>query len=101
MIKDLTKETIDQLTEKSKTSNDLILSLYKEVIPLWDHLPEGLIGNQVKFPIVSKETWKYICDKLIVLTPGETGFLWINKGFSRDENMADWVVCVDDRLINQ
>ena len=102
MIRDLTKEKIDQIAEGSETGADLILKLYREVIPVWSKLESGVVGGRYRFPIVSKETWMYICGKIQALSPA-AGFLWINKGFTSDQSghMPDWYICIDNGLIRK
>ena len=99
MIRELTKEKIDALRKESETGPDLVMKLYREVVPAWDQLQAGELGSRFKFPIVSKETWTYICDQLMALSPG-SGFLWINKGFSSDQSkrLPAWLVLIDNGL---
>ncbi len=90
----LTPETIDELVGSAEHWAEALVALYKFVYrDVWDR-----IEKQVSWPIVSKDTWGYICDALI-RKDHETnkysvaaGWFWMDKGFTHRPSVPDWVV---------
>lgn len=88
---ELSKAMIDQIMKESEDIYDALLRLYKVALPEWDAISE-VDG----YPIVSKATALYILDggsHLGSLTSGQSfAMLWLNKGFSSRESVADWEI---------
>ena len=96
MIK-LTKKTIDQifdneLKENKPQQHNILIKLYKLALPGYDNIEK--IEN---WPTIGKETSNYLFDKFIQfdkkIHPNVmAGGLWMNNGFSWDNNMRNWVI---------
>ena len=90
----LPKAKIDEIFLSATHENNALVSLYCASVPEFEKATK-LLG----FPTVSRNTAIYIIDKLKELskTDGvQTNLLWLNKGFSSDENMKDWIVDLKD-----
>lgn len=96
MIK-LTKEMIDKvfkdgMNEKEPHQADVLIRIYKIAFPNWDNIKK--INS---WPRISKKTWMYIMSKFIAFDKKYhpkvmNGGIWLNNGFSNNENIKDWVV---------
>jgi len=100
-MKDLTKERIEEIVEKSDDMFMALLNLYKTVIdPInWDDVltitPWGIHTN--------RKTSEYILEKMHEKFTGPTGDPWpvnsliLNKGFSAaHDEVPDWKVEIAD-----
>jgi len=86
----LDKKSIDKLFNDTKKNEiEIIIDLYKIAFPNWDN-----IKSIPKWPSISKETNLYIFGKFIDFNKGtpKSALMWMNKGFSSDENMKSWVI---------
>lgn len=93
----LTKERIDEIfqeVEDQRNPNQVnyIIKLYREVYPNWDD-----IATIDGYPKASKNTCLYIMEKAMTFDRRHhpdvmNGGAWMNKGFSQEEKMGDWIV---------
>lgn len=88
----LTKDQIDSIFEEADHQVDYVIGLYREVIPGWEQI-HRLSG----YPRVSKKTSTYIYRKVQEFDEEHhpnclPGGLWMNKGFSTDKELEDWMV---------
>lgn len=93
MIKELTKDTINEVLKDCKTGVDGLLGLYEAVIPNWNKVTE--VGH---FPTMNKKTTNFVVDSLMNLEPhrkSSVGMLWVNNGFGQNEGLKDWRVEYD------
>ena len=91
-MKKLTKKQIDEIFEQAKEQYDYALALYKVAFPDFDDI-KALDGH----PKVSVETGKYLFDKAISFDREHhpdvvNGGLWLNKGFSSNDDVPDWEI---------
>jgi hypothetical protein len=102
MIKDFTKEEIDEAFDKTEVITSM-LNLFKKAYPDWDN-----IVQLHHFPKVSKTTDFYMLDRftdLIQRFPEENPtrqqfmMIWLNKGFGIDEKLEDWKVFTEPEKI--
>ncbi len=89
---DLTKEKIDKIFSDTINQYEYLIELYKEVFPQWKKIKK-LVG----YPLCNKKTAEYIFEKAIAFDKKHHpevlhGGLWLNYGFSIDQNMKDWKV---------
>lgn len=89
---ELTKEKIDEIFERCKNSDDVVVELYRTVIPIFDE-----IDKVNGFPKANDEVNKYIMRKMINLDEKNKvnhmkGGRWFNNGFSTDNTLEDWIV---------
>ena len=95
----LSKDFIDGLFEKEKHQADILIAIFKNVIPDWDSI-KRIVG----WPKVNDFTWKYICSKFMEFDRKNhpdvmCGGLWFNSGFSKKDELSDWFVDMSDILI--
>ena len=86
----LPKAKIDEIFLSATDENNAMVSLYRASVPEFDKAKK-LLG----FPTISRNTAIYIIDKFKELSKNDDvqiNLLWLNKGFSSDENMKDWIV---------
>lgn len=93
----ITKEFIDNAFESATEQSEYLINLYRKAFPDFDKMES--VGG---FPIVSTETWTYICRKAIEFDEKHhknqciSGGLWMNCGFSSDEHLGlgikDWEI---------
>ena len=86
----LPKAKIDEIFLSATNENNALVSLYRASVPEFDKAKK-LLG----FPTISRNTAIYIIDKFKELSKNDDvqiNLLWLNKGFSSDENMKDWIV---------
>jgi len=84
----LSKQAILDIFEKAANPVDAIIELFKAVIP-WDDIE--FVSHH---PIVSNETWKFICDRGTNKWEVDFGLTWMNKGFCGREDLKDWVAYI-------
>lgn len=89
---ELTKNIIDEIFNKYDNSNDIIIELYRFVIPIFDEI-DSVNG----FPKANKTTNDYIFKKMIHLdiknkVKHMKGGRWFNNGFTTDDTLVDWIV---------
>jgi hypothetical protein len=82
---DLSKETIDRIIRESENEADFVMSLYKCVYKNWEEI-EKVKG----FPSISQQTTEYIIKEMD--SKGFDFSIWINKGFSIDKDMGNFIV---------
>ena len=92
----LSKETIDHIFETTENTQDATIALYEIAIPDY-HKIDKVNG----FPSISEATNKYIFTKMIDMdiknkVKHMNGGLWMNSGFSAENNMPDWEVFYDN-----
>ena len=86
----LPKAKIDEIFLSATDENNAMVSLYRASVPEFDKAKK-LLG----FPTISRNTAIYIIDKFKELSKNDDvqiNLLWLNQGFSSDENMKDWIV---------
>ncbi len=86
------KKLIESYFEKHEHQEDVLIDLYRLVLPDWDRI-EKLIYS----PKIGKRFWRYICQLFIefdALHHPEVfkGGIWFNQGFSSDGNLSDWEI---------
>ena len=91
----LTKQVINNIFETCKDPATATSRLYNAVIPKYNKVSK--VGH---YPIASKSTALYIYNKFIELEDAHpsgclAGGLWMNLGFSIDNNVKDFIVKVD------
>lgn len=85
-------EKVEELFIQYDNQYEVLLAIYKMVMPDWDDL-ESINGS----PKVSLATWQEICSLFIDFDKKHhpevlAGGIWMNSGFSVDYNMEDGVV---------
>src|SRR4030043_1537040 len=88
----ITQSKIDERFKDKIHQYDVLISLYKLVIPEWDNIRK-LTG----WPSVNNYTWTYICQLFIEFDKKHhpdvlSGGCWMNSGFSIDNNLDNWEV---------
>jgi len=93
-MKNLPKEKIDELfDDEDATRESILIGLYKIAYPdEWDSI-KSVDG----FPIISKETNLYICNRFIHWDHKNcphlfAGGMWLNNGFKDEPGIPDWKV---------
>ena len=84
----LDKSAIDNLFTIHNHQANILIELYKMVIPDWDNIRK-LKG----WPEINEYTWKYICQKFIDFDRKYhpeclAGGAWINSGFSTNDKLG-------------
>jgi hypothetical protein len=87
----LSKDLIDLIFEQAEHQSDIVISLYKSVIPDFDK------RDSIPPPRAGKTVSEYVMKRFIQFDrknhPGVlSGGAWLNYGFSFDENLKDWEV---------
>lgn len=95
-MKDLPKERIDEIFDGAESQSDYVLGLYKEVIDDWDSVVQ--LGH---WPEVSENTSLYLFEKAQNWDDEHnvdalSGGLWMNNGFSTNEDLPDWKASLDN-----
>jgi len=90
------KEYIAAIFEKHDHQTDVLIDLYKMILPDWDSI-EKIDGR----PEVGKDFWKFICNKFIDFDCKYhpkvfNGGIWLNTGFSADTNLKPWDINFDN-----
>ena len=81
-MKNITKEQVKEIMEASSHQQDVVVGLYKLVMPEWENI------KQVHgWPTISGETWEYISREFMEFDRKHhpsvmSGGLWMNNGFS-------------------
>jgi hypothetical protein len=92
----LNPKEVEELFEQHTQQGDVLVALYKMVIPEWDNV------KKVKgWPAVNDYTWKRICSLFQEFDsnhhPGVMpGGCWMNTGFSTNHDIPDWEVSMDN-----
>ena len=93
-IKDLKtlKEHIKSIFDKYQHQEDVLIDLYKMVLPDWD-----LIRKVEGFPVAGNDLWQFICrcfqefdsrNHPDVMPAG----VWMNSGFSVNRELSPWEI---------
>ncbi len=108
IFKPFTREQVLELEKTAVTSEDLVVGLYKIVIPNWETVEKvgERCGNPdaASWPYINKEMGSYLCQKCIDIetrTCKEKGINqysvmlgmgWIQNGFSQcgPQDIPDW-----------
>lgn len=86
----LDRQSVYKLFESSNHQSDVLIGLYKMVIPNWDNIKK-LKG----WPSINENTWQEIC-KLFIKFDHKyhpdclAGGCWMNRGFSIENQLGDW-----------
>jgi hypothetical protein len=88
----LNKDEVFSLFDKFQTQGEVLIEIYKMVFNDFDSI-EKVDGR----PSISKNTWLAISHKFIsfdrIYHPNcMAGGLWMNSGFSGDDDLPDWTV---------
>lgn len=89
----LDRNALSNLFEKCNHQADVMIGIYKMVIPDWDNIKK-LLG----WPTVNNTTWKWICEKFIAFDHKHhpdvmAGGCWMNSGFSiENRDLLDFEV---------
>jgi hypothetical protein len=89
----LTEEQIDACFEDTTDQCDVLLRLYRLILPDWDE-----ITSMDGWPSCNERTWKGIARRFVAFDQAHTdamaGGLWLNRGFttSHGETLQDGVV---------
>jgi len=88
----LTKKKIDEIFEQAEEQYEYALALYKVAFSDFDAI-KAMSGH----PRISVETGKYLFDKAIAFDKEKhpdiiAGGLWLNKGFSSNDDVPDWKI---------
>jgi len=86
------KGYIESLFEKYEQQGDVLIDLYRLVLPDWDR-----IENITYSPKIGKRFWRWICQLFIDFDNEHhpevfKGGIWFNQGFSSDGNLSDWEI---------
>jgi len=89
------KEYIGEIFEKHKHQSDVLIDLYKMILPDWDSI-EKIEGH----PEAGKDLWKFICNRFIEFDYKYhpkvfKGGIWLNTGFSANSNLNPWDIGFD------
>lgn len=87
----LSKEFIDAIFEQAEHQSDIVISLYRSVIPDFDK------RENIPPPRAGKAVSEYLMRRFIQFDRKNhpnvfNGGAWLNYGFSYDENLKDWEV---------
>jgi len=91
----LKKELLEALFENHTHQTEVIVAIYNMVFPDWDKIKK-IHG----WPKISNMANEFFFDKFIAFDKKHhpnvfNGGLWLNNGFSSDENVEGWDVKVD------
>jgi hypothetical protein len=92
MSKDEIKKRIEEIFETAADQAEAIIAVYKLFLPDWDDIV--VIHD---WPSCGREMWLHICRKFQELDQKKhpdvlPAGIWMNKGFSHKETLADWEV---------
>jgi hypothetical protein len=89
----LPQSLIEETISKASDEVTAFINLYRIAIPDFDKV-KSING----FPKVSTKTAVYLIDKLSEKSekPVDMGLLWMNQGFSADENTPHWTIDVSN-----
>jgi len=84
------KGYIETIFEKYDHQADLLIELYRMILPGWDS-----IERIDRHPVAGKDLWRFICSQFIEFErkyhPGVfKGGIWLDMGFSSNIEMAPW-----------
>ena len=98
---DLSPDIIAECFKNKDHQADVLLDLYKLVIPDWDN-----IAKLVSWPSCNDKIWQFICQKFIEFDKYHhrdciAGGAWMNSGFGIDNTLPDWTVepIASDKII--
>lgn len=97
----INKEEILKIFEEEDHQIKILIKLYKLIYPNWNEI------SQVKgFPKTSKEVNLFLFDQFIQFDKKNhpnvlNGGLWMDKGFSSDENLQGWIVLPAEVELNK
>ena len=91
----LDPEAVRKLFMDHKDHNDILIALYRLVLPEWDRIVE-LKG----WPKIHTYTWDQICVLFVAFDRIHhpdciSGWVWTNSGFSVDNDVPHWKVSLD------
>jgi hypothetical protein len=86
------KDYIKSLFEKHEEQGDVLVDLYRLVLPDWDRIDKITYS-----PKVSKRFWRWICQLFIDFDTEHhpevfKGGIWLSQGFSSDGKLSDWEI---------
>jgi len=86
------QEYIKSLFEKYNTQGEVLIDIYKMVLPDWD-----MIESIYAHPTIGKRFWRWICQLFIEFDRKHhpeifAGGIWFNQGFSSDGKLSDWEI---------
>ena len=86
------KGYIESLFEKHEQQGDVLIDLYRLVLPDWDKIDKIIYS-----PKIGKRFWRYICQLFIDFDKEHhpeafKGGIWFNQGFSSDGKLSDWEI---------
>lgn len=90
------KKYIESLFEKYEQQEDVLIDLYRLVLPDWDRIEKITYS-----PKIGKRFWRWICQLFIDFDSKYhpdvfKGGIWFNQGFSSDGNLSDWEISFKD-----
>lgn len=90
------KGYIESLFDKHEHQEDVLIDLYRLVLPDWDRIEEIIYS-----PKIGKRFSIYICQLFIDFDSEHhpdvfKGGIWLNKGFSSDGKLDDWEISFND-----
>ena len=90
------KEHIKSIFAQHDHQSDVIVDLYKLVLPDWDQIEKIEVT-----PEIGQELWKFICRLFIEFDRLHhpacmQGGLWFNCGFSSNGDLDPWEISFDD-----
>jgi len=90
------KKYIDEIFQKHKHQKDVLIDLYRMVLPNWDAI-ERIEG----YPEAGKDLWEFICERFIEFDRKYhpkvfKGGIWLNTGFSFNKKIDPWKVSIEN-----
>jgi len=86
------KKYIKGLFEKHEQQGDVLIALYRLVLPDWDRIDKITYS-----PKIGKRFWRWICQLFIDFDTKHhpevfNGGIWLSQGFSSDGKLSDWEI---------
>jgi len=86
------KKYIKSLFEKHEQQGDVLIALYRLVLPDWDRIDKIAYS-----PKIGKRFWRWICQLFIDFDTKHhpevfNGGIWLSQGFSSDGKLSDWEI---------
>ncbi len=93
--KETLQHHLQEIFEQAQSQEAVLISLYKMFIPDWERI-ERIEG----YPVVGQGMWQYIANLFIHYDQNHhpkvlNGGLWINQGFSSNEDLGAWEISMD------
>ncbi len=90
------KKYIKSLFEKHEQQGDVLIALYRLVLPDWDRIDKITYS-----PKIGKRFWRWICQLFIDFDTKHhpevfNGGIWLSQGFSSDGKLSDWEISFKD-----